>query len=273
MRRLTISLLTLLLACGGSPTGTVDGGPTVARSVTVEKGRAQRGPPEEHYPDSIVARATDNAGNPISGQIVNFQPVTEGSGTFEARTLQTRSDGRVFNRWRAGEKAWTMLWITTGDTMHVAELIASRDGRPDLVETVRAVTEPGPVETVLARGTGGDTRGPSPHTLPLWFAGDSCEDGACGWIQDAHGNPHPFDVEIPGAFGHTEASQPMGFRRTLVMDAEGCGRFDLVAGDSVVASGAVRMADNLPTVAGEGGGEIEMRWPDDIQAQLADWGC
>lgn len=239
-RRMLAAAAFVFAACGGSSSSTGPGDtPSLTQSVTLEQGQGQHTEATHFYPDSIVARATDEEGNPIPGQIINFQLVTEGAGSFAARTLQTRADGRVFNRWRAGEKAWTWLWDESRDTMHVAELIASRDGRPDLVETVRAVTEPGPAVSTSIGGSGPDTKGPSPHVLPLVF------NDVAPWVEDAHGNPVPFDLQIRGDFAHVESVPPKGNLREIVADTDGCGRFDLVVGDTLVAWGALRSGSTL----------------------------
>lgn len=147
MRYLAIALATLTaFACGSeTPTDSSDNsdpaGPVAA--VTVESGDGQKAPPRRALPDSIVGRVTDSSGNPISGQIVNFQVAAgDSAGSFEVDALQTNSEGRVFNELTTGIRAWTARVAAGEDSAYTARLVASREGRPDEVARLNFAVEP-----------------------------------------------------------------------------------------------------------------------------------
>lgn len=184
MRRLIAVLAALTLACGDEPPtdpgGGIQPGGEVASGVTVEQGADQDTIVGNRFPTEVVARATDDAGNPVEGQAVNFETRTEGGPTWTASVLTTDAEGRVRQTPTAGTVAWTSL--VPGDSTHTVELVASNEGEPDVVETFTVLQQPGPVAEV--EETGSTVRGTESVEVP----GD--------WVVDAHGNPALWRLQV-----------------------------------------------------------------------------
>lgn len=234
MRRLLPFLAVLALAaCGGeTPTdsGDDDGigpGGDVASSVTVEEGADQDTIVDRRFPAEVVARATTDAGNPISGKRITFENRTRGGPSWEASGLTTNSQGRVRQTPTAGTVAWTSL--VPDDSAHVVELVASNDGAPDVVQTFRLVQQPGPpVDDVCCLGietTGSDTL--------TW----SFEAGSSP-LRDEHDNPVVFDLRFPH-FAHRADSDFSDLELTIVADSAGCATVDVLVDGSVVDRGII----------------------------------
>lgn len=203
MRRLVPLAVLLSLACGSetpTDTGGLTPGTSVARSVTVEQGAGQEAAVERRFPAEVVARATNNAGNPVEGQSINFATRTDGGPTWQAGVLTTNAQGRVRQTPTAGTVAWTSL--LPGDSAHTIELVASNDGAPDVVATFSLVQQPGPItDTEEPLSSVGATGGPV--TLP----------GT--WVADDHGNPALWRVEADSVVSVTGTSHGHPDARTI----------------------------------------------------------
>lgn len=185
MRRLSLVLPVLALACGGSSEAlSGPGGPSIAADITVEQGADQTAPVGQALPDSVVGRAVDGAGDPVEGRIVNLEvPAGPDAGRFDADALQTNATGRVFAELRTGTRAWTARVRSGEDSAYVARLIASREGRADEIESFTFSVQPGPLTKLTLR----------PGEAPDYRIGDRLDVlSDLTWPgRDEHGNPIP----------------------------------------------------------------------------------
>lgn len=88
----------VLAACGGS--GGADAS-SVAASIQIVSGDAQRAEGGQELARPLVARVTNASGAPVRGQIVNFR-VTEGGGSVFAGAAITDAGGVAQERWTLG---------------------------------------------------------------------------------------------------------------------------------------------------------------------------
>lgn len=223
MRKLAAFVALLALACGDSPAGPggeIGTGGSVA-AISVEQGSGQRGPPQQALPDSIVGQVTDGGGDPVQGVLVNFEVTSADGGQFETVSLQTNSNGRVFNRLVAGTKAWTSL--VPEDSTHTARLVASREGRPDEITSFQFVIQPGEIHRVsvtkvLEDGTADQSGGD----------GVAAAQPATVWRDDWR-NPIPYTVSVSGpAHAETLEGAP-SWTEAIVADSAGAGTVTIQA--------------------------------------------
>jgi hypothetical protein len=71
------------------------------RELRIVSGDGQIGAPGELLDDPLVVEMVDAEGNPISGEIVQFQ-VRVGNGSVSQQTVQTDPDGRAETEWTLG---------------------------------------------------------------------------------------------------------------------------------------------------------------------------
>lgn len=71
------------------------------RELQIVSGDGQIGAPGELLDNPLIVEMVDAEGNPISGEIVQFQ-VTVGNGSVSQQTVQTDPDGRAETEWTLG---------------------------------------------------------------------------------------------------------------------------------------------------------------------------
>jgi hypothetical protein len=231
------------IGCGGSTTGLEDDGgtPGVVTALEVEQGAEQSARPEQAMPDSVVGRATDDAGTPVEGQLVHFEvPAGAEAGTFDVGSLLTNGQGRVFNELRAGTRAWTARVAAGEDSAYTARLVASRDGRPDEILEFTFAVEPGPAEFAdLSHGSWSIAEDP--------FVGRMEAPG--GLAPDSLGNPALWRFLVGDGLLGVETTRPgTPEARTLIVDDSAA--FSALEGDTTFYSnGQVRMVEATgPTI-------------------------
>jgi hypothetical protein len=93
--------ITLTLGCGKDSTGPGIGPPSVVFVVSGENQKATVG---TELPAPVVVRVTDDDGNAIAGQLVNFH-VVSGNGSLFAGSSITNEQGEARERWTLGTVA------------------------------------------------------------------------------------------------------------------------------------------------------------------------
>lgn len=178
----------LMAGCGGEVAQVTEPGddePQIAADVVPVTGDGQEGAVTEFLDNAITVEVVDSAGNPIEGVLVNFEVRTQGGGQFDAGSLLTGSDGTVSNSWSLGERSTTRY----DDSVHVAEVVVSDDGHPNVADTVSAFADAGPhyegPKDRTQRGAGSWM--PDPWALPMEAL-------------DRYGNPLPTRILVDSVF-------------------------------------------------------------------------
>jgi alpha-tubulin suppressor-like RCC1 family protein len=172
VRKLRLPLLAALAlaACETSTSPPEPGGPAALQIVSGDLQTATVG---QELPEALVARVTDEDGDPVAGQLVDFR-VTAGGGTVHAGAAQTNAQGEVRERWTLGTVA--------GDTQRVeARAVDAATGEALLFATFRAVATPGPAASITALAP----------TARTGQAGQPLADSLRARVADAYGNAVP----------------------------------------------------------------------------------
>lgn len=163
--RLLLGAAALSAACD-SPSG--EQGPTSLHSTLVA-GNAQADSVRATLADSLVVRVTDERGRPVPNLTVGWSVLTQGGGEALPASSLTDADGRARTAWRLGTKA--------GE--HEMEVRSTLDGRPVILDTLRATARPGRAVTAVVSGDSIRSLGPLESTR-VFLTG-----------ADQHGNPIP----------------------------------------------------------------------------------
>lgn len=164
--RLLLLAAAALAACD-SPSGGEDG-PTSLHS-TIVTGDAQEDSVRAVLADSLVVRLTDERGRPVPNLTVGWSVLTQGGGEALPASSLTDADGRARTTWRLGTKAGA----------HEIEVRSTLNGKPVILDTLRATARPGAAVTAAIAGDSIRAIGPLEATGVLLSGADQ------------HGNPIP----------------------------------------------------------------------------------
>jgi protocatechuate 3,4-dioxygenase beta subunit len=212
-------LLGVLAGCKES-TGITVGPP--ARLLVVS-GEAQSAPAGTQLSTPLVVKVTDEAGNPVPQQIVNFV-VTGGGGSVFAPAAITNSDGTAQNLWTLGTS------VTQPQTLE-ARAVDPSTGAPLVFATFHASVTAGVAAQVIK--TAGDAQsGAMAATLA---------DSLQVKVVDQYGNPVP-NVTVTWAAGDGGAVSPA----TSTSRADGTTRTAWTLGNHASAVATASVASATP---------------------------
>jgi adhesin/invasin len=140
--------LTLLsiTACSGDSTS-----PTpVLTTINVASGGAQTATVGTALPSPVVAKVTDQSGNPIAGIIVTFTPSAT-SGTVSATQITTDSTGTASVTWTLGTVAGSDTMSVMAGSLTPQTVVASATpGAPAALTIVAGNNQTAPIDSTLS---------------------------------------------------------------------------------------------------------------------------
>jgi hypothetical protein len=143
--------------------------------LRLESGNGQEAQVGTQLPSPLVVSAENDAGNPLSGQIVNFV-VTSGGGSVFAGASVTNAEG-------IAQELWT-LGLSTAEPQRVeVRAVDPTTGEPKIFGVFEATALPGPVASIAFPET--------PDGAPLVPEHTAVPDPAPVTAFDAYGNPVP----------------------------------------------------------------------------------
>jgi protocatechuate 3,4-dioxygenase beta subunit len=168
-----LTLLTLT-ACSGDSTS-----PTpVLTAITVTGGGAQSATVGTAVSSPIVAKVTDQSGNPISGIIVTFTPAAA-SGSASAAQVTTDATGTASVTWTLGTVAGTDSMTVTAGSLTPATVVASATpGAAATLTIIAGNNQAAPIDSTLST------------TLEVKVAdqyGNAIPNAVVSWSDDAGG--------------------------------------------------------------------------------------
>ena len=146
---LLLPLGVLLVGSCGDSTGTDDAGPPAAMEIL--DGDEQEGRAGAELPEPLVVRVTDEGGNPVPDQHVNWRVTTGGGSVFAGAGL-TNSNGEVRERWTLGTVAGSEQQVEV-------RAVDNETGEPLVFATFSATALPG-TGRALARVETNELTGP-----------------------------------------------------------------------------------------------------------------
>lgn len=229
VRFLAILMVSILVGCGDGadgggnpyPGGAVD---KVVATVRVVDGNDQTATVGTELPTALVALIKNGAGQPISGQIVNFVVASGGGSVFAGAALSDAS-GVARERWTMG--------TTAGINKVEIRAVASNGAAVILATFTATATAGAPLSVSISSGNNQSAQQSQPLQSPATVT-----------VKDAYGNPVP-GISVAFAASNGGSASP----GSVATNATGSAATTWTLGQAIGAQTLSATVSGLPAVS------------------------